>query len=111
MKPAIMHCVVNDVYGSDLRLMAVTTAKARRYWGRDVETETPMNVRASDVYATFTGPEGEAKARSLVEPIKKARSIRHTKERAAYKLYDDTRRAANAEFDAACKALVEGAQS
>lgn len=107
MKPAILHCVTREPYGSRMRIMAVTTAKARRYWGRDVETETPMNVTTSEVYATFTGPDAEAKARAVVEPIQKLHEIRSKKDRDAYHVYDGVRRAAETEFGTAVKALID----
>lgn len=107
MKPAIMHLVVRDTYGSGLRIMAVTTAKARRYWGRDISSETPMNVSAGQVLATFTGPESEAKAKAIREPIDALNKALRTKNRVAQQVERDARRKAQEEFDAAVKAEIE----
>lgn len=110
MKPAIMHLVVRDTYGFGLCIMAVTTAKARRYWGRDIATEAPLNVSAGQVLATFTGPEGEAKAKALVEPITRLEGIRRAKCIAASNAEAKTRREAQEEFDAAVKAEIAKVQ-
>lgn len=111
MKPVIMHLVVRDTYGLGLRIMAVTTAKARRYWGRDAATETPMNVSARQVLATFTGPEGEAKAHALREPLARLSDTLRAANKAAYEIEVAARRKAQREFDEALKIEIEKVQS
>ena len=111
MKPAIMHLVVRDTYSDGLRIMAVTTAKARRFWGRDVSSEVPMNVSAGQVLATFTGPEGEAKAKAIRPAIEELNKVLRTKNRLADAANRDMRRAAQTEFDEAVKAEVAKVQA
>jgi cytochrome P450 len=111
MKPAIMHLVVRDTYSDGLRIMAVTTAKARRFWGRDVSSEVPMNVSAGQVLATFTGPEGEAKAKAIRPAIEALNKVLRAKNRVALEAEREARRKAQEEFDAAVKAEVAKVQT
>lgn len=112
MKPAIMHLVVRDTLFPDrLRTMAVTTVKARRYWGRDITTETAMNVSAWQVLATFTGPDGDAKAKAICEPIERLNKVLRERNRAAYKAYETAKQEAQREFDAALKIEIDKVQS
>lgn len=106
MKPALMHCIVDGLYGSKPRIVAVTTAKAQRYWGRDLATDAPTNFRASDLFATFTGPDGEARARALVEPVQRLRAECNAAELRAYGEYRRLSFAARQAFRDGVKALV-----
>ncbi len=107
MKPAIMHLVVRDTYSDGLRIMAVTTAKARRYWGRDIATETPMNVSAGQVVATFTGPDSAARAEALRPELARLTRALMEEYRAADQANRIARRVALAAYDAAVKAELE----
>lgn len=107
MKPAIMHLVVRDTYSDGLRIMAVTTAKARRYWGRDVGTDTPMNAGAGQVVATFAGPDGAAKAAAVRPELARLTKALMEEYRAADRANAITRRVALAAYSAAVKAELE----
>lgn len=107
MKPALFHCVVSSPYGAAMRVMAVTSTKGSRHWGRDVSTEEPTNFRGSDVAATLTGPDGEAKAKALLAPLALLRKELSAKQTEAYRVMREATDRAEAHYKAAVLFEIE----
>lgn len=80
MKPAILHVIHRNPYG-DVRIMAVTTVKARRYYGRDDHGE-PTNCAARDAVATL--PTGE-RAQAVLDKVREMEKTRRERNAVASK--------------------------